>query len=70
MSQQEHARIEGQRKGRYDAFMRGWEDGATRHKTSDDPDYLVGYEAGRQAKQEAQDAARKHSNHVPSMGIF
>ncbi len=70
MSQQEHARIEGQRKGRYDAFMSGWQDGATRFKSRDDPDYVAGYEAGRQAKQDAQDAARKRSNHIPSMGIF
>jgi len=70
MNQQEFARLEGQRKGQYDAFMRGWEDGATGYKTRNDPDYLAGYEAGRQAKQEAQDAARKRSNYVPSVGIF
>jgi len=70
MNQQELARIEGRRKGQYDAFMRGWEDGATRYKASDDSDYLAGYEAGRQAKQKAQDVARRRSNHVPSMGIF
>lgn len=63
-------RIEGQRKGRYDVFMNGWQDGTSRWKTSDDPDYVAGYEAGRQAKQDAQDTARKRSNHVPSMGIF
>ena len=70
MNQQERARIEGQRKSRYDRFMSGWEDGASRWKTNDDPDYVAGYEAGHQAKQDAHDVARKRSNHVPSMGVF
>ena len=71
MNSQELARLEGQRKGRYHAFMLGWEDGATGGKRwKDDPDYVAGYEAGRQAKQDAQDAARKRSNHTPNMSIF